>query len=33
LAIALDIAKSHGGDIVLDRGGLGGLKATIRLPM
>ncbi|MBV1694686.1 MAG: HAMP domain-containing protein [Hyphomicrobiales bacterium] len=33
LAIALDIAKSHGGDIVLDKSPMGGLKATIRIPL
>ena len=33
LAIALDIAKSHGGDVLLDRSPLGGLKATIRIPL
>ncbi len=33
LAIARDIARAHGGDIVLDKSGLGGLKATIRLPV
>jgi two-component system osmolarity sensor histidine kinase EnvZ len=33
LAIARDIARAHGGDIVLDRSALGGLKATIRLPV
>jgi len=32
LAIARDIVRSHGGDITLDRSGLGGLKAVIRLP-
>ena len=32
LAIARDIARAHGGDIVLEKSGLGGLKATIRLP-
>ena len=32
LAIARDVARSHGGDIVLDRSGLGGLRAVIRLP-
>jgi two-component system osmolarity sensor histidine kinase EnvZ len=33
LAIARDIARAHGGDIVLDRSAMGGLKATIRLPV
>ena len=33
LAIARDIARAHGGDIVLDKSSLGGLKATIRLPV
>ena len=33
LAIARDIARSHGGDILLDESALGGLKATIRLPV
>jgi two-component system osmolarity sensor histidine kinase EnvZ len=33
LAIARDIARAHGGDIVLDKSALGGLKATIRLPV
>ncbi|MBV9550161.1 MAG: HAMP domain-containing protein [Alphaproteobacteria bacterium] len=33
LAIARDIARAHGGDIVLDGSVLGGLKATIRLPV
>lgn len=32
LAIARDIARSHGGDITLDRSDLGGLKAVIQLP-
>ena len=32
LAIARDVARGHGGDVVLGRSGLGGLKATIRLP-
>jgi two-component system osmolarity sensor histidine kinase EnvZ len=32
LAIARDIARSHGGDILLDKSPLGGLRATIRLP-
>lgn len=33
LAIALDIARIHGGDIILDDSKLGGLKATIRIPV
>ena len=33
LAIARDIARSHGGDIALGESKLGGLKATIRLPV
>lgn len=33
LAIARDIARAHGGDIMLDKSALGGLKATIRLPV
>jgi two-component system, OmpR family, osmolarity sensor histidine kinase EnvZ len=33
LAIARDIARAHGGDIVLDESAMGGLKATIRLPV
>ncbi len=33
LAIARDIAKSHGGDIELDTSVLGGLKASIRVPL
>ncbi|HVY85948.1 MAG TPA: ATP-binding protein [Caulobacterales bacterium] len=32
LAIARDVARSHGGDIALSRSPLGGLKATLRLP-
>ena len=32
LAIARDVARSHGGDITLDRSQLGGLRAAIRLP-
>jgi len=32
LAIARDVARGHGGDIVLDRSPLGGLRATVRLP-
>ncbi|HUO02842.1 MAG TPA: ATP-binding protein [Rhizomicrobium sp.] len=33
LAIARDIARAHGGDIVLEKSAMGGLKATIRLPL
>jgi two-component system osmolarity sensor histidine kinase EnvZ len=33
LAIARDIARAHGGDIVLRESELGGLKATVRLPV
>jgi len=33
LAIARDIARAHGGDIVLSDSALGGLKATVRLPV
>jgi two-component system, OmpR family, osmolarity sensor histidine kinase EnvZ len=32
LAIARDVARSHGGDIVLSPSPLGGLRATLRLP-
>ncbi len=33
LAIARDIARAHGGDLVLGYSSLGGLKATVRLPV
>ncbi len=33
LAIARDIARAHGGDIILAKSTLGGLKATLRLPV
>jgi two-component system osmolarity sensor histidine kinase EnvZ len=33
LAIARDIARAHGGDILLDKSAMGGLKATVRLPV
>jgi two-component system osmolarity sensor histidine kinase EnvZ len=33
LAIARDIARAHGGDILLGDSELGGLKATVRLPL
>ena len=32
LAIARDLARGHGGDVILDRSPLGGLRATVRLP-
>ena len=32
LAIARDIARAHGGDILLETSPLGGLRATLRLP-
>lgn len=32
LAIARDVARSHGGDIILSPSPLGGLRATLRLP-
>jgi two-component system osmolarity sensor histidine kinase EnvZ len=32
LAIARDVARGHGGDIVLSPSSLGGLRATLRLP-
>jgi two-component system, OmpR family, osmolarity sensor histidine kinase EnvZ len=32
LAIARDVARGHGGDIVLDHSPLGGLRAVVRLP-
>ena len=32
LALARDVARSHGGDVVLSPSGLGGLKAILRLP-
>ena len=32
LSIARDIARSHGGDISLDDGPLGGLRASLRIP-
>jgi two-component system osmolarity sensor histidine kinase EnvZ len=32
LAIARDVARSHGGDIALSPSPLGGLRATLRLP-
>jgi two-component system, OmpR family, osmolarity sensor histidine kinase EnvZ len=33
LAIARDIARSHGGDIILEDSPLGGLRATVRVPV
>ena len=30
---ARDVARAHGGDVLLDQSALGGLKATIRLPV
>jgi two-component system osmolarity sensor histidine kinase EnvZ len=33
LAIARDIARAHGGDVALGESSLGGLKATLRLPI
>ncbi len=33
MAIARDIAKSHGGDIELGRSALGGLQVTLRVPL
>ena len=33
LTIARDIIRAHGGDIVLEDGPLGGLRARIRLPL
>jgi len=33
LAIARDIARSHGGDIALGASSMGGLRATMRVPM
>jgi two-component system osmolarity sensor histidine kinase EnvZ len=33
LAIARDIARAHGGDVTLGESSLGGLKATLRLPV
>ena len=32
LAIARDLARSHGGDVILSRSDLGGLRAELRLP-
>jgi two-component system, OmpR family, osmolarity sensor histidine kinase EnvZ len=33
LAIARDVARSHGGDVILAQSPLGGLRATLRLPL
>jgi two-component system osmolarity sensor histidine kinase EnvZ len=33
LAIARDIARAHGGDVILSDSPLGGLRATVRLPV
>ncbi len=33
LAIARDIAKSHGGDVTLGESSMGGLRAIIRVPL
>ncbi|HKQ44553.1 MAG TPA: ATP-binding protein [Rhizomicrobium sp.] len=33
LAIARDIARGHGGEILLEESAMGGLKATVRLPV
>jgi two-component system osmolarity sensor histidine kinase EnvZ len=33
LAIARDIARSHGGDITLSESPMGGLRATVRVPV
>jgi two-component system osmolarity sensor histidine kinase EnvZ len=33
LAIARDIARAHGGEIVLSESALGGLRAALRLPI
>jgi two-component system osmolarity sensor histidine kinase EnvZ len=33
LAIARDIARAHGGDLVLDRSAMGGLSATVKIPL
>ena len=33
LAIARDIARSHGGEIALSDSPLGGLRATVRVPV
>ena len=33
LALARDVARSHGGDVYLSKSGLGGLKAVLHLPL
>jgi two-component system osmolarity sensor histidine kinase EnvZ len=33
LAIALDVARSHGGDLILSTSPMGGLRCTVRLPL
>jgi two-component system osmolarity sensor histidine kinase EnvZ len=33
LAIARDIARSHGGDIILGQSPMGGLRASVRVPV
>jgi two-component system osmolarity sensor histidine kinase EnvZ len=33
LAIARDIARAHGGDVSLDSSPLGGLRASVRVPV
>jgi two-component system osmolarity sensor histidine kinase EnvZ len=33
LAIALDVARSHGGDLILSSSPMGGLRCTVRLPL
>jgi two-component system osmolarity sensor histidine kinase EnvZ len=33
LAIARDIARGHGGDVTLAKSPLGGLRATVRVPV
>ena len=33
LAIARDVARAHGGEVILGQSALGGLKATVRLPV
>ena len=33
LAIARDIARGHGGDVTLAKSPLGGLRATVRVPL
>jgi two-component system osmolarity sensor histidine kinase EnvZ len=33
LALAYDAARSHGGNLVLSRSTLGGLRVSVRLPL